>query len=162
MGKLIFIWFCTLFVSCSNESDTDTVPVLDIENLVGVWAIALGPSDGNLEQLITYEFRTDGTMEVQTVFQTVQGAKLGFRYRAKGTYAISGDDLLMSRERIYILEDENVEFVESLEELILSGEQWDETVRAAISPTGRLLTFDYGPCNDTFNCVGTLEFSRTD
>lgn len=95
-------------------------------------------------------------------FQTNDGAILGFRYRAIGIYAVAGDRLFMSREKIYGLGNYNLEFVESLEELILSGEQWDETVKATISPTGRELTFDYGPCNDTLNCVGILELSRTD
>lgn len=156
MKRLILILFCILFVSCSNES------VIDSGDLVGVWAINLDPLDDDLEQSITYEFRTDGSMEVQTIIQTNEGANLGFRYRAIGTYAVASGSLFMNREKIYSLGSNNVEFVESLEELILSGEQWDEIVKATIGPDGRSLTFDYGPCNDTFNCIGTLELTRTD
>lgn len=61
MKRLVFISFCIFFVSCSNES------AIDSRDLVGVWVINLGPLDGDLEQLIAYEFRTDGSMEVRTI-----------------------------------------------------------------------------------------------
>ncbi|RKN80262.1 hypothetical protein [Ulvibacterium marinum] len=46
----------------------------------------------------------------------------------------------------------------TVEELELSTDIWTETVEVTLNGNGNSLNFDYGSCNDTANCIGTLTF----
>lgn len=152
----LFVVLIMVLVSCSNESEIDRA------DLVGLWAFDGGFSISGSGQLITYEFGTDNSLEILAFYQTTDGEVLGFRSRSTGIYAVSGNDLYMDVTRVYQNDDTQVDFVETIEELTLTDQGWDQTVEVSFNETRSSMTFDYGPCEDTFSCIGTQTFARVE
>lgn len=155
MKKYILI-LVALIYSCSSEPNFDRL------DFVGLWASNPGLLEGQTEQVTTYNFGEDGTLEVLTIYQSIDDEMIGYLYRATGLYFIDGNDLIMNMERIYQFEGTNVSYVETVDDLILTQEQWSQSVEVSFSNDENSMTFDYGPCNDTGNCIGSQTLSRLD
>lgn len=153
--KRFFIAFCAiLFITCSNESEIDS------SDLEGVWVTNPGLLETDVEQVTTYDFGTDGSLEILTLYQTIDNELIGYRYRATGTYAVDNNNLLIKRESVFLNDDSQGNFVTSKDELIPTGESSIEVVKVSFQNNGMAMIFDYGPCNDTGNCIGTLNLSK--
>ena len=160
--KNVGLLICSfLFVTCSDDGPgTEGDPRIESENLIWVWHLEPFPAQTELRETISYEFFETGTFEVlNSVEDITENQIVGYRYRATGNYSLSGNRLTMDRNDIYL--NNNVSgFSATVEELGLSTDSWTETVEITLNGNGNSLTFDYDPCNDTANCIGTLTFLR--
>jgi len=141
-------------VSCSNDSE------IDRSDLVGLWAFDPGFSVSGGGQTITYEFTQDSSLEILTFYQTAEGEVIGFRNRSTGIYAVSGNALYMDLNEVYQNDDTETDFVATIEELTITGQRWDQTVEVSFDDTETVMTFDYGPCDDTVICIGSQTLTK--
>lgn len=151
-----------LSIACSDKDDPsmEVIPKITDENLIGVWHLEPFAVETELRETTSYEFFENSTFEVlNSIEDTSENQVVGYRYRATGNYSLSGNTLTVDRTNIYLNHDVSG-FSASVEELGLSTDRWTKSVAVSLSTNGDALTFDYGPCNDTANCVGILTFFR--
>jgi len=151
----LFFLFLVAFASCSIEKEN---PQLD--SLVGVWENTENLDDGDLSQSLRYFFNSDRTFNSsRVIIDNSTSAIIGYSYNSSGTYSVKGNQLMLNKTAIYILNDSEVGYAD-LAELEFSGETDQLDVMFSISGEQEILTFEYAPCGANENCRGSQSFKR--